>query len=317
MTSHDVPLSDVAQGEVFTKHVAQPDSAYAEAAGLNWLGAASPQVVKVVAVSDHTISTTKITPKRPTRAAAEAAGVELARIHLAGAPAFGSPPLGWPGPNFIGTQIQACEPDPDWARFYTTQRVLPFYRKAMDAGNIHDPERTVERACELIGAATWESAHVAPGVAGRIHGDLWSGNLLYGRPVSKNVLTETVLDDAGADNGEVDGSGVEPFFTTRQRTADTPKPTWPCSPSSEPHSSKTYSKATSRYGPWPMTGGTSSPSTSCTHSPCTPSPTAPATATSCCGAPPTWCSSWASLAASYRDCRHHVSCGITGKCRLW
>ena len=33
MTTHDVPLSDVAQGEVFTKHVAQPDSAYAEAAG--------------------------------------------------------------------------------------------------------------------------------------------------------------------------------------------------------------------------------------------------------------------------------------------
>ena len=212
MTTHDVPLSDVAQGEVFTKHVDQPDSAYAEAAGLNWLGAASSQVVKVVAVSDHTISTTKIAPERPTRAAAEAAGVELARIHLAGAPAFGSPPLGWPGPNFIGTQIQACEPDPDWARFYITQRVLPFYRKAADAGNIHDPERTVERACELIAAATWESAHVAPGVAGRIHGDLWSGNLLYGRPVSKNVLTETALDDAGADNGEVDGGGVEPFF---------------------------------------------------------------------------------------------------------
>lgn len=212
MTTHDVPLSDVAQGEVFTKHVAQPDSAYAEAAGLNWLGAASPQVVKVVAVSDHTISTTKITPERPTRAAAEAAGVELARIHLAGAPAFGSPPLGWPGPNFIGTQIQACEPDPDWARFYTTQRVLPFYRKAMDAGNIHDPERTVERACELITAATWESAHVAPGVASRIHGDLWSGNLLYGRQVSKNVLTETALDDAGADNGGAANGGVEPFF---------------------------------------------------------------------------------------------------------
>ena len=96
MTTHDVPLSDVAQGEVFTKHVDQPDAAYAEAAGLNWLGAASPKVVKVVAVSDHTISTTKIAPERPTRAAANAAGVELARIHLAGAPAFGSPPLGWP-----------------------------------------------------------------------------------------------------------------------------------------------------------------------------------------------------------------------------
>ena len=82
MTSHDVPLSDVAQGEVFTKHVAQPDSAYAEAAGLNWLGAASPQVVKVVAVSDHTISTTKITPKRPTRAAAEAAGRTEERLEL-------------------------------------------------------------------------------------------------------------------------------------------------------------------------------------------------------------------------------------------
>ena len=26
------------------------------------------------------------------------------------------------------------------------------------------------------------------------------------------MLTETALDDAGADNGEVDGGGVEPFF---------------------------------------------------------------------------------------------------------
>lgn len=200
-------------GEVFAKHVEQPDAARAEAAGLRWLGEASTQVVKVVAVNDHNIITTKINPGRATTAAAQRAGAELARIHLAGAPAFGSPPLGWTGTNFIGTQTQSCEPDADWARFYTDQRVLPFYRRAIDVGTVTDPHGLVERACELIMAATWESAYVAPNVAGRIHGDLWSGNLLYGWPALKNKLTEQAIspESPSAELGEKPGE-IAPFF---------------------------------------------------------------------------------------------------------
>lgn len=160
---------------MFTKRPREPRSAEAEAAGLRWLREASDHVVEVVAVDDHSVTTSRVITTAPTRQAARIAGRELACIHLAGAPAFGSPPPGWDGPNYIGTQPQECTPTDHWGRFYTRQRVLPFARQAQEAGNLDvDGLRHVERACAAIEVATWD---VEPA---RIHGDLWSGNLLFG-----------------------------------------------------------------------------------------------------------------------------------------
>ena len=150
--------------DVFTKQVLQPGSAHAEAAGLRWLRAASNHVVDVVSVGQRSITTSRVAVTQATMAAAFRAGEELAKIHLAGAPAFGSPPPDWAGPNFIGTQQQPCVPETNWAKFYVEQRVLPF----VPATGV------VEQALTLILETPWE---VTPA---RIHGDLWSGNLIYG-----------------------------------------------------------------------------------------------------------------------------------------
>lgn len=162
---------------VFTKTPREPGAARAEAAGLRWLAQASPCVAEVVKATDSSITTRHYEPARPTVEAARRAGEELARIHVAGAPGFGSPPEGWDGPNYIGTQPQACEPCATWMPFYAQQRVLPFVRSAVDNGNL-EPRgaSTVEKALEAAAGATGD---VEPPRPARIHGDLWAGNLLF------------------------------------------------------------------------------------------------------------------------------------------
>lgn len=163
--------------ETFRKRPHERLSARAEAAGLRWLREASPCVVEVVSVDNHQLEIQRVRTVRPTPAAAREAGRQLARIHDAGAPAFGSPPRGWDGPTYIGTQCQECTPTADWAPFYTRQRVLPFARRAHDQGTLSkEGWRLVQRACEAIEDHPWGSLTPA-----RIHGDLWSGNLLFGQ----------------------------------------------------------------------------------------------------------------------------------------
>lgn len=160
---------------VFEKRPTEPQSALAEAAGLRWLRQGSDAVVAVVAADEHCIHTERVTCVAPSPETAFQAGIELARMHSAGAAAFGSPPDGWDGPHYIGTQRQECRPNPNWAEFYVQQRVLPFAKKAARVGNLSDLG-IVERACEAMvdsaDALNWQ--HPA-----RIHGDLWSGNLLF------------------------------------------------------------------------------------------------------------------------------------------
>lgn len=163
--------------QTFRKCPNEHRAAEAEAAGLQWLGEASECVPRVVAVDPqrNELQTEYIEAVPPSPEAACRAGVELARIHAAGAPAFGAPPAGWEGPNYIGTQQQDCTPTDDWGEFYTRQRVEPFAHAAAQAGTLDDDElAAVLRACEAIRGAHWS---LKPA---RIHGDLWTGNLLFG-----------------------------------------------------------------------------------------------------------------------------------------
>lgn len=163
--------------QTFRKCPNEHRAAEAEAAGLQWLGEASECVPRVVAVDPqrNELQTEYIEAVPPSPEAACRAGVELARIHAAGAPAFGAPPAGWEGPNYIGTQQQDCTPTDDWGEFYTRQRVEPFVHAAVQAGTLDDDElAAVLRACEAIRGAHWS---LKPA---RIHGDLWTGNLLFG-----------------------------------------------------------------------------------------------------------------------------------------
>lgn len=149
-----------------------------EAAGLDWLREArgGAACVDVLAVSSGRIELEEVRSVRPTAEAARAFGRALARTHGAGAEAFGAPPAGWSGPAYIGRRSMPCEPEMSWGRFYAEQRVRPFLAPAVDAGNLAPVgARTVERALDRVadGALDDDSAPA------RIHGDLWTGNVLW------------------------------------------------------------------------------------------------------------------------------------------
>lgn len=176
----------------FTKHPREPQSALAEAAGLRWLRQGSNCVVEVLSASENHIETAMVKRAAPTPNAARTAGRELAAIHRAGASAYGSPPEGWDGLNYIGTQTQPCEPTQQWAQFYVEQRVLVFVQRAVDNGNLtaHDAA-VVGKACDWI---LDHAEELAPDTPARIHGDLWSGNLMFG-------VTGPVFIDPAAHGG--------------------------------------------------------------------------------------------------------------------
>lgn len=167
----------------------------AEAAGLAWLAAASDDggaaIVRVADVAPGRIELERVDETGATREAAERFGGQLARTHAAGAPAFGSPPAGHDGPNFIGRRAQECRATESWGLFYAEQRVRPFARAALDAGNLTvDELRLVESAADLVASGALDDGR-APA---RLHGDLWAGNVLW-------AASGAVLIDPAAHGG--------------------------------------------------------------------------------------------------------------------
>ncbi len=67
------------------------------------------------------------------------------------------------------------EPAPSWPQWYARDRLLPYLRQARDAGDLDAPAAaTVERVCERLPELAGPAEPVA-----RLHGDLWSGNVLW------------------------------------------------------------------------------------------------------------------------------------------
>ncbi|SEM84496.1 fructosamine kinase family protein [Nonomuraea pusilla] len=151
--------------EVFAKLGAASGVFASEAAGLRWLGEAIA-VPEVVEAGPDRLVLTWVRQERPSPAAAERFGRDLARLHRAGADAFGAP---WPG--FIAELPMDNAPAPDWPSFYAERRVLPFLARAgLPAAGAAAVERAAARFAEVAGP---------PEPPARIHGDLWSGNVLW------------------------------------------------------------------------------------------------------------------------------------------
>ena len=156
-----------------------PDAYPCEAAGLAWLAAAGPGAARVVQVEDVTperLTLRRLTPTRPTRAAAESFGGALARTHAAGATAFGQPPDGWTGDGYIGTQPLRLVPTEHWGTFYAEQRMLPYADAAVRRGNLSARGRgLVERVAERLRDGQFDDERPPA----RLHGDLWTGNVIF------------------------------------------------------------------------------------------------------------------------------------------
>jgi len=165
----------------FTKHTDGSDPHFfaVEAAGLRWLaaaGAGAARVVEVLEVGPDHLTLERLRPARASRTAAEEFGRALARTHAAGAPAFGAPPAGWSGDGYIGRQPMTMRPAARWGPFYAEQRLLPYARRARDRGNLSaGGVALVDQVCARLDDGVFDDDQ-APA---RLHGDLWSGNVVW------------------------------------------------------------------------------------------------------------------------------------------
>jgi fructosamine-3-kinase len=167
---------------VFVKRSAGAPGAFfaCEAAGLQWLSTADGGVpcARVLAHDDTSLTLERLDGAAPTRAAAVEFGQRLARTHDAGADAFGAPPDGWAGPGFFGPLQQPlpmsyCAFD-RWGSFYANERLAPMAElaaKRLDSA-ARDAVAAVIARCD---AGDFDDGD-APA---RLHGDLWSGNVMW------------------------------------------------------------------------------------------------------------------------------------------
>ena len=165
---------DAAGRELFVKAAATAPAAAeltAEGLGLAWLAEARAVPIPDIVYSENgSLALLALAPGQPDRGSAERFGRDLAATHSAGAERFGS---AWPG--WI-----AGLPLPDagamtWPEWYAQARLAPFARRARDAGDLDAADLTVlEAVAGRIGDLAGPEEPPS-----RIHGDCWSGNVLW------------------------------------------------------------------------------------------------------------------------------------------
>ncbi|MFJ2834279.1 fructosamine kinase family protein [Nocardia sp. NPDC087230] len=143
----------------------------AEAAGLRWLATdtESSPVAEVLAVDDTMLVLPWLTPQEGTVEAARRFGHDLATVHSRPAPTFGAD---WDG-YIADLALDNTPSTQPWNTWYAEARLLPYLR----TGHQHlEPDET--RLIETV-IARIDSLAGPTEPPSRIHGDLWSGNVVW------------------------------------------------------------------------------------------------------------------------------------------
>jgi fructosamine-3-kinase len=158
----------------------------AEARGLRWLAEAADgvPVVRVREVGATHLTLDRLTPVAPTAAAAECFGRQLARTHRIGAPGWGR----GDGDGFIGPLPLPNGPFVSLADLWWEGRVRPYLAQALHHGLLDEADaQVVDALAERVPLPSAEPPS-------RVHGDLWSGNVVW-------TASGAVLVDAAAAHG--------------------------------------------------------------------------------------------------------------------
>lgn len=170
-TATRVRLSDGSSALVKTRAGAPDDFFDAEARGLVWLAEQGViDVAEVLAVEHDCLVLRWIEPARPSPESAAKLGRSLARLHAGGAEMFGADHDG-----YIASLPLPNKTAPTWPEFFATRRVLPYLKLAADRAKIGSGD--VQAVEALIGRMTELAGPEEP--PARIHGDLWSGNVVW------------------------------------------------------------------------------------------------------------------------------------------
>ncbi|MDO5050097.1 MAG: fructosamine kinase family protein [Actinomycetaceae bacterium] len=180
-------------GDVYIKtDSVNPTNTELEALSLEWLASGmqsgGAHVVPVVDVERGSISTRAVLSTRCTSDAAFQFGRALAWTHAEGSDFFGQAPTGWEGDGWMGrselTYVDRPGVHDGWGDFYAQERILPHLPIAVDNGAIDKSGmQVVERLCERLRDRDFDTPQPAlvRDVASRIHGDLWTGNVIWTR----------------------------------------------------------------------------------------------------------------------------------------
>ncbi|WP_404386605.1 fructosamine kinase family protein [Knoellia locipacati] len=154
-----------------------------EAAGLRWLGEATTgggaDVVGVREVRSDGLVLDRLVAAAPTAKAAEDFGAALASTHRAGAAAWGAPPPGWDREGWFGPAASPLPLEvgswPSWGEMYAV-RLAALTRLARDARELDAEDASaVDRLGGRCAAGDFDTGDTPS----RVHGDLWSGNLMW------------------------------------------------------------------------------------------------------------------------------------------
>ena len=164
----------------FTKHTSGRPARW-EVAGLRWLADAVPaggaSIVDVMSADESTLTERRVESSSPSPDAATDFGRRLATTHSLDGPArWGQGPPGWDGPGYQGPNEHLLElslvAHDTWGEMYADGRLMPLLP---DSGLRGGDASIVEKLCERLRDGDFDTDDAAA----RLHGDLWSGNVMW------------------------------------------------------------------------------------------------------------------------------------------
>ena len=170
--AYALELDDGTRAFLKTREDPPPGEYATEAAALGWLGEAV-RTPRVLEADEGWLALEWVDAGRLDAGGEEELGRGLARLHAAGAERFGAAPPGAAQRDLrIGALLLPNDPAPDWPSFYAERRLLALLPAAgLSAAGARAVEAVCARLPELAGPAEPPA---------RLHGDLWSGNVLAG-----------------------------------------------------------------------------------------------------------------------------------------